>query len=844
MNTNRDIKRYWTPENTTEEKQTRGVILNTDEVLFNVDDLEDRISEIENFLRTAFDGSVLKEAFGGTENSQWVDFIEDLSVKLDNAVLTQNDDNSYLFVGNENNSGKFNFSSLWNWIVSKLSSVFGLVKNNETEKVTLSADITGDVTGNVTGNADTATLANRAEKVDISTSSSNANFLLASIDNDAIINGETPKRTSLKFNETTKELSSGDKVFASLEDVNSITAKYITSSVDGAAFADEAALQGILYYAGQVISTQTTPALGDNDYCIVLDSGFNHDHSTARYVYQNGVWTFQYKVSQITLTQSQLDALNSGITAAKVTKLDNLEEGYAFTYIVDSDVKLANWLNGVPGNDYSSVLVKTGTWNYNGIPLPLDDNSINTKKIIGEYNSVIHISADGDNDDVVGLKNGEYIYNIILSVSNTGTSSAMETYGFVSCDNLTNCSVVIDVNEVNSRVYGYYRCHKLLDCNANTTGVLSVCFDECEELNRCEANADTYETIQGATGSMCFSLCRRLNYCKATANRGSSSPAAIGYYMCYGVTYCKAQSDDRLYQSSYSSLGAVDGYECSNSLNGGFNSNINDTITGFLSPLGQVYAECSTSASTNTKQITATINSSLILVKGLKITVAFTNSNSASAPAISIDGGSTSIRIADEYGNLPASGEAVNLWLSGEIVDFIYDGTYWRIMRKDHNPVGTIIAHANSNAPAGYILCDGRQLATSQYPQLSAACGSTYNTYSGGTPSSGYFRIPDLRETTLVGAGTRGSRVTRHLASSTSGMSAGVFYDDALQGHSHSVQTYNTSLRDRSGSYYVPSSASASGTNTISSDGSNGTPRIDYTTHGKIMAIYYYIKYF
>lgn len=326
MNTNRDIKRYWTPENTTEEKQTRGVVLNTDEVLFNVDDLEDRISEIENFLRTAFDGSVLKEAFGGTDNSQWVDFLEDLSVRLDNAVLTQNNDNSYLFVGNTDNSGKFNFSSLWNWIVTKLSSVFGLVKNNETGKVTLSADITGDITGNVTGdvtgNADTATLANRAEKVDISTSISNANFLLASIDNDAIVNGETPKRTSLKFNETTKELSSGDKVFASLEDVNSITAKYITSSVDGAAFADEAALQGTLYYAGQVISTQTTPALGENDYCIVLDSGFYHDHSTARYVYQNGVWTFQYKVSQITLTQAQLDALNSGITSSKVNDYD------------------------------------------------------------------------------------------------------------------------------------------------------------------------------------------------------------------------------------------------------------------------------------------------------------------------------------------------------------------------------------------------------------------------------------------------------------------------------------------------------------------------------------------
>ena len=469
---------------------------------------------------------------------------------------------------------------------------------------------------------------------------------------------------------------------ATLEDVNSITAKYITSSAAGAAFADEAALSGDKYYAGQIITTSTSPALGNNDYCIVLDSGASHDNATARYVYQEGAWVFQYVVSQVTLNQAQLDALNSGITAAKVTKLDNLKEGYAFTYIVDSDVKLANWLNGVSGNDYSSVLVKTGTWNYNGIPLSLDDNSVNTKKITGEYNSVIHISADGNNDDVVGLKNGEHIYNIKLFVSNTGTSSAMKTYGFVSCDNLTNCSVIIDVDEVNSRVYGYYRCHKLLDCNAYTTGVLSVCFDECEELSRCEATANTYETIQGATGSMCFSLCRRLNYCKATANRGSSSPAAIGYHMCYGVTYCKAQSDDRLYQSSYSSLGAIDGYECSNSLNGGFNSNINDTIAGFLSPLGQVYAECSTDARTKIKQITATINSSLILVKGLKITVRFTQANTAANPAISIDGGNTSILIALSDGTAVDSSYASRLWEAGEIVDFIYDGTHWRIQKE------------------------------------------------------------------------------------------------------------------------------------------------------------------
>lgn len=109
---------------------------------------------------------------------------------------------------------------------------------------------------------------------------------------------------------------------ATLEDVNSITAKYITSSAAGNAFANVAALSGNKYYAGQIITTSTSPALGNNDYCIVLDSGAEHQNVSARYVYQNGSWIFQYKVSQMTLTQAQLDALNSGITASKVNNYD------------------------------------------------------------------------------------------------------------------------------------------------------------------------------------------------------------------------------------------------------------------------------------------------------------------------------------------------------------------------------------------------------------------------------------------------------------------------------------------------------------------------------------------
>lgn len=225
------------------------------------------------------------------------DTIED----TDYTIKTEEDSNNNLV------AKRITFANVWNWIKQKVSSFFGLT-------VTESG-------GSVTNRS----FDGNASKVDIEVASSGNNYIVASSTGTEQINGETPLKTSLQFNETTKALTSGTTTFATLEDVNSITAKYITSSAAGAAFADEAALAGDKYYAGQIITTSTSPALGNNDYCIVLDSGSSHNNATARYVYQSGVWVFQYVISQVILSQTQLDALNSGITNSKVSAYD----GYA-----------------------------------------------------------------------------------------------------------------------------------------------------------------------------------------------------------------------------------------------------------------------------------------------------------------------------------------------------------------------------------------------------------------------------------------------------------------------------------------------------------------------------------
>ncbi len=59
-------------------------------------------------------------------------------------------------------------------------------------------------------------------------------------------------------------------------------------------------------------------------------------------------------------------------------------------------------------------------------------------------------------------------------------------------------------------------------------------------------------------------------------------------------------------------------------------------------------------------------------------------------------------------------------------------------------PMGAIMPFAGSNAPYGYLLCDGSEVEKTKYPDLYDVIGTTYN---GVAPLQGVntFRIPDLR---------------------------------------------------------------------------------------------------
>nr|DAK63109.1 MAG TPA: tail collar fiber protein [Caudoviricetes sp.] len=65
-------------------------------------------------------------------------------------------------------------------------------------------------------------------------------------------------------------------------------------------------------------------------------------------------------------------------------------------------------------------------------------------------------------------------------------------------------------------------------------------------------------------------------------------------------------------------------------------------------------------------------------------------------------------------------------------------------------PVGTIAMFGAEKDPEGWLRCDGRLVQRSAYPKLFAVIGTAYGSSSGND-----FRIPDIRERSVVGTGTK-----------------------------------------------------------------------------------------
>lgn len=93
-------------------------------------------------------------------------------------------------------------------------------------------------------------------------------------------------------------------------------------------------------------------------------------------------------------------------------------------------------------------------------------------------------------------------------------------------------------------------------------------------------------------------------------------------------------------------------------------------------------------------------------------------------------------------------------------------------------PAGVIHQFAGSNAPGGYLFCDGASYATASFPGLFAAIGYTW----GGAGAN--FNVPDFRGKAPIGVGT-GTGLTPRALGDYLGVETHVLTVAQMPSHAH-----------------------------------------------------------
>jgi hypothetical protein len=302
-----------------------------------------------------------------------------------------------------------------------------------------------------------------------------------------------------------------------------------------------------------------------------------------------------------------------------------------YTFIIDSNEKLAAWAGNVAGNDYSIVLVKSGTWSSS---VEVNLTTTGTKIVVGQPGSLLAFSSEyGLKYDA--LPSEDYMMkDVNVKVYRSVTSPSVfyfYTYAFHKCINLSNCKVDIYAYLKNtsggtavSRVYGFNECKNLQKCyvKASADGITSsgtalhyeVCyyfnncinlffcgisdrpvrsstiFSNCSNLTGCSIETDDYYDLTGFSNCTClvnctaivqsstkwaygFQNCKQLIKCAATGIASTSSQSGYGFYSCRILFFCetKASSSTATYGDCYMHASGTDD-PVDDSAAGGYNT--------------------------------------------------------------------------------------------------------------------------------------------------------------------------------------------------------------------------------------------------------------------------------
>lgn len=191
-------------------------------------------------------------------------------------------------------------------------------------------------------------------------------------------------------------------------------------------------------------------------------------------------------------------------------------------------------------------------------------------------------------------------------------------------------------------------------------------------------------------------------------------------------------------------------------------------------------------------------NSRTVLVNSPTAPVTATLPLSAAQKEILIAKTDTSTDIANQVLVAPPAGGSINgststirLKVRGESVTLQnVGGDNWWITNdnRDKTPVGTIIAFGgNGDAPAGYIVCDGRSLNRADHPELFAVIGTQW-----GAPSGTTFNVPTSAGRFLRGIDPNSNGADEDVANrialltgGATGRNVGSYQNEDFKAHAH-----------------------------------------------------------
>lgn len=248
----------------------------------------------------------------------------------------------------------------------------------------------------------------------------------------------------------------------------------------------------------------------------------------------------------------------------------NVSHRKEFTYVVNSDASLEYWLTNKAsgtssgGDDFTSVLIKKGTWTFEGETVALD--TIGTLYVEGEAGSKLAVSNTTYALWYNSINNESSMFNVTAVLNSDISLSSC----FYLCHNLTNCTGEM---ESTSTANGFNKCDSLFGCRGKGNGNGGGGFINCNYLVNCTGVAFGTSSSKTANG---FSGCHNLVNCIGSGNNPNGT--GYGFAECTVVHGCKAGgfcSTSVFNSRCYASYASSNDYKCADTPAGGFNNTTN-----------------------------------------------------------------------------------------------------------------------------------------------------------------------------------------------------------------------------------------------------------------------------